>query len=280
MQKLFSKILLPVAFTRNTRWSVDKTVQLANKFGCDILLLHVKPQPFTIPVLYNLFFRNRNDQPKEKKLSVQLDELEQQCRLKLKVGLKISSVEIFGSWQQIIKDVIIAEHIDLTLIPRSHRRFGSAILRRVNVNSLSQQTNCPIMTITRNLNVNHLQNIVVPVHDSLPVKKLTIATYLSLENSGSIFLMGNEDHSAIKSANGYLVNAYKVLNEFGKVNIQCALRDDEDMAGSTLAFAKDVKANLIVINPGRESRLKGIWNRLSGKYLSDESDIPVMTVAI
>jgi hypothetical protein len=135
------------------------------------------------------------------------------------------------------------------------------------------------MTITRNLNANHLQNIVVPVYDLLPVKKLTIATYLSLETSGSIYLMGKSYHRKTKTQDSYLMKAYQLLNDFGRLDIHCALRDNDDTASGTLAYAKDVNANLIVINPGQESRLKGWWGKLKGKYLCRESDIPVLTVA-
>ena len=135
------------------------------------------------------------------------------------------------------------------------------------------------MTITRNFNANHLQNIVVPVHDLLPIKKLTIATYVSLETNGCIYLMGDDYHTTARS-DGYLIKAYQLLNDLGKLNIRCALRQNDDTANGTLAYAKDVKANLIIVNPGQESRLRGWWNKLRGKYLSRESDIPVLTVAV
>jgi hypothetical protein len=136
------------------------------------------------------------------------------------------------------------------------------------------------MTITRNFNASHLQNIVVPVFDLLPVKKLTIATYLSLETSGCIYLMGKEDRGKTNSGNGYLMRAYQLLNDVGQLKIHCALQDTDDTATGTLAYAKDIKANLIVINPGHESRLRGWWIKFRGKYLCRESDIPVLTVAI
>ena len=136
------------------------------------------------------------------------------------------------------------------------------------------------MTITRNLNANQLQNIVVPVFDPLPLKKLTMATYLSFETGGCIYLMGKEDDVTARPGKGYLLRAYQLLSEFGKMNIRCALQGREESGASTLAYAKIVKANLIVINPGKESRLRGLWNKLRGKYLSRESDIPVLTVAV
>ncbi len=277
MQKLFTKILVPVNFNRNTGWSVEKTIQLANKFECDVLLLHVQPPPSTIPFLYNAFFSGSLIGSTEDELKTRMKELESKYKPKLREGLFITSAVMIGYWQQVLKDMIVTEHIDLVLIPRSHRHLNNAVIRRININKLSQQTNCPIMTINRSFNAGHLQNIVVPVFDLLPVKKLTMATYLSLETRGCIYLMGKNESS--KPGNGYLMKAYQLLNEFGKVNIQFAVQDGEDMASGTLSYAKGIKANLIVINPGKESRLRGWWNKVSGNYLSKESDIPVLTVS-
>ena len=106
-----------------------------------------------------------------------------------------------------------------------------------------------------------------------------MASYLSFETSGCIYLMGKDDSVIPNTEKGHLIRAYKLLNDFGMLNIQCALQGSEDLAGSTLAYAKYVKANLIVVNPGKESRLRGLWNNLRGKYLSSESDIPVLMVA-
>ncbi len=280
MQKLFTKILVPVNFNRNTRWSVDKAVQLANKFGCDILLLHVQPPPSYIPFLYTVDFLASFMRSDEEILRKKMKDVEQVYKPRLKDGLLMTSVFVSGYWQQVLKDVIVAEHIDLTLIPRSHKRLGSALIYQISINKLSQRTNCPIMTITRNLNANHLENIVVPVFDPLPLKKLTMASYLSLETGGCIYLMGKKGATESSQGKGDLMRAYQLLSEFGKMNIRCALQGSEDSCASTLAYAKNVKANLIVVNPGKESRLRGLWNKLRGKYLCRESDSPVLTVAI
>ncbi|MEK7224499.1 MAG: universal stress protein, partial [Bacteroidota bacterium] len=226
MQKLFTKILIPVVFNGNTGWSVDKAIQLANKFDCDILLLHVQPPPVAIPFLGNAFFSapftNSMETTPEKKMK----DLELQSKPMLKEGLLMTSAVLEGYWEPVLKDVIISEHIDLALIPQNYKRVSAALIYRININKLSQQTNCPILTITPNLNANHFQNIVVPVHNLLPVKKLAIATYLSLESSGCIYLMGKNTHPKNKMGESLLMKAYQLLNDFGTLNIHCALREN------------------------------------------------------
>lgn len=280
MQKLFTKILVPVNFNRNTRWSVKKAVQLANKFDCDILLLHVQPPASVMPSMYDAFFSGSFLPASEETLRQKLKQLELLYKPSLKKGLWMNSAVLTGYWQPVIKEVIVSEQVDLVLIPRNHKRLSSAILNRVNINNLAQQTQCPIMTITRNLNVSHVQNIVVPVFDTLPVMKLTMATYFSIDKECCIYLMGREDGDARRRDKGVLLSAYRLLSDVGKKNIRCAIHNSEDNGKNTLDFARNVKANLIVVNPGNESRLRGWWNRLRGKYLSRESDIPVLTVSL
>lgn len=277
MQKLFTKILVPVALNRNTAWSVDKAVQLANKFHCDIVLLHVQLPPgihlhggfFPFPRLKN----NSTDNGKR------LEELEQRSRARLKDGLLIHSITMTSGLQQALKDVIIGEHVDLVVVPKARRKISSAVINRINVSKLSEETGCPVLTMTRQFNVNHLQNIVVPVQTLLPVRKLAVATYVSLETNGSIFLMaGNGNKNSIAQA--YLFKAYQLLNELGKFNVQCALRDNYDDASTALEYAHDVKADLIVVNTGHESWFRGWWNKLRKRQLWRESTIPVLTVAM
>ncbi len=262
MQKLFSKILLPVLFNRNTRWASDKAIQIANKFGCDVHLLHAHTMPLPVTSV----------------LETEMNELAGYVRQKLNDGLLVTTSVCSGGWQTALKDAVIAEHIDLVMIPRSHRKLRTSLIRKISINQLSQQTNCPVMTIPRRFNVSQLHNIVVPVNDLLPVNKLKLATYVSLETNGCIYLMGC-DENVLMSNEGYLVKAFQLLNGLGPLKVQCAYREDPDMANSALNYAKDIQAGLIVVNPGQESRLRGWWNRLSGKWLCSESDIPVLTVA-
>lgn len=275
---MFSKILLPVAFNRNTRWSASKAVQLANKFHCDLHLLYILPQggAMSIP---NFFLRKKQTGEPQPEQEKKMSELVAYCRSRLKDGLLVSVTHAGGNCQEAVKDTIIAEHADLVLIPKNKKGSDSSPIRHLSINQLSQQTNCPVMTVTRNFNINQLHNIVVPVKGLLPLKKLTLATYMSIETSGCIYLMGSNGKDD-PGNEGSLGKAYQLLNGLGRLNVQCALREDPDMAAGTLLYAKDVAADLIVINPGQESRLKGWWNRMRGKYLCYESDIPVMTVAL
>lgn len=280
MKKPFTKILVPVVFNRNTRWSVDKALQLANKFDCDIILLYVQPPPVIFMALYDALGSGSFTRRSVENAQLKMRQLEQYAKSKLNDGLLVLSAIMEGYWQTILKNVVIAEHIDLVIIPRNRKRINRALIRRVNVNKLCEQTNCPVLTVTRAFNANHLQNIAVPVNDNIPVKKLFIAAYLSITTNSCIFLMPGENQSPLKKDNRCLLQSYQLLNDFGKHNIQCASSNLYDPLEGTLELSKHIHIDLIVINAGRESRLKGWWNKLRRKYLYNESVIPVLTVGL
>lgn len=280
MHKLFTKILVPVNFNRNTGLAVDKAIQLANYFDCDIHLIYVQTPAATIPFLFNGFFSGSLINPPNKKCADLLKELEDRSKEKLLDGLLITSAIVMGSWQSVLKQTIIAEHIDLVIIPKTRIKFGNALIQQIDLNKLSQQTQCPVLTVTRSFNINHLQNIVVPINDSLPVRKLSIATYMCRMACGSIHLMGSGGNSyGSREDRRCLIKAYQLLSDYGHIKIYCSLPENYNNPATTLAYARNVKADMIVVNTGKESLLKGWWNRLRGKYLYNESDIPVLTIA-
>ncbi len=258
---------------------MDKAIQMANYFDCDIHLIHVQTPAATIPFLYSGFFPGCFTRESVKKCQSKLTELRDRCKDKLHDGLLITSAIVMGNWQSVLKQTIISEHIDLVIIPRNRIKFRTALIQQIDLNKLSQQTQCPVLTVTRSFNVNRLQNIVVPINDSLPIRKLSIATYICRMGRGSIHLMGCGGSYAGREKRRYLIKAYQLLSDHGHIKIHCSLPENYDNPASTLAYARNIKADLIVVNTGKESLLKGWWNRLRGKHLYNESDIPVLTIA-
>lgn len=204
--------------------------------------------------------------------------LTQLASQRLDDGLQLCSEIRHGNWPGILKETIIAEQVDLVVIPKGRRRISDALLNRINISRLVQQSGCTALMVTRSFNAHHMENIVVPVHGILPVKKLVAATYVSMESNGHIYLMGNENRLRGQDQDS-LFKAYHLLSEYSRCRVHCALKESDDVAGNTLAFAKDVKANLIVVEANGEAGLKGWWNRMWGRQLYGESDIPVLTVA-
>ena len=281
MKKLINHILVPVNFNSNTELVMVKAIQAANQFNSDIHLLYVQTGMLSIPFVYDGHFSgaiyNVSAEEAEKKMKKLIEEYQHLLNDGLFMTTKISA----GNWCFIIKEQVIIKHIDLIILPRTGKKAEGALLYKVNVNQLAQQTQCPILTVTKNFNIDHLQNIVVPLDDFLPIRKLTAATYLAKKFNGAIHLMGRKGQSAAddRKKSRCLTRAYQLLRDYTSVKVHCSVQDGYAVADDTLAYAKNIHADLIVVNTGKESRLKGWFSKWMGNYLYKESSIPVLTMA-
>ena len=281
VKKLFTKILVPVNFNRNTAMAMQKAVQVANEFHCDVHVLHVQTPLAIMPFLYEGFFSAGIYESHVKTAAAKLQQLRDIYGKKLNDGLLMTISQELGDWQTMMKKTIISEHADLVLIPKHPKRFFGTLIQKININKLIQQTQCPVLTVTRRFNIHHLQNIVVPVGDTLPIRKLTMATYLARHNNGYVHLMGSsgKNKKEEKRSNWCVTRAYQLLRDYTQVNIHCSIGADLNGMDDMLAVAKNVKADLIVVNSGKETQPARWLNRLLGKYVYKESNIPVLTVA-
>lgn len=281
MKKPFTKILVPLNFNRNTHLAMQKAVQVANGFGCDIHLLHTQLPVTVIPFLYDGHLSGSLFQAPVNRSLEKLRELAGIYARRLQTGLQITVSAETGSWQEMTRKTIIAEHIDLVLVPRRNRKIWGALIHKININKLAQQTQCPVLTVNRQFNIQQLRNILVPVGEKLPVRKLSMATYLARMTKGCIHLVssGARNRQSEKKQARSIIRAYQILSDYTTVNLHVNPEPSEPGMQSTLSTARHMKADLIVVDCGNESRPAGWLKKLTGRYLYKESNIPVLTVA-
>jgi nucleotide-binding universal stress UspA family protein len=261
--------------------AMQKAVQVANEFHCDVHVLHVQTPLTIMPFLYEGYFSSSIYDSHARATARKLQQLREIYSKKLNDGLLMTISQELGDWQTMMKKTIIADHTDLVLIPKHPKRFFGALVQKININKLIQQTQCPVLTVTRRFNIHHLQNIVVPVGHTLPIRKLTMATYLARQGNGHVHLLGcsGKNKKDEKRSNWCVTRAYQLLRDYTQVNIHCTIGADNNNMEGMLIVAKNVKADLIVVNSGKETQPAGWLNRLLGRYLYKESNIPVLTVA-
>jgi nucleotide-binding universal stress UspA family protein len=281
MKNFFNRILVPVLLNKDSAPIIEKAIDIANEFGCDIHLLHVHTTSKAFSFLQDRSFTTTKVKEQLQAKQVQIDGLIDNLRLSLDDGLLASGSVVQGSWQSVLKHTIITHDIDLVIIPSHSGRVSDPVIRQIDVNRLSQQTQCPVLTITSGFEIGHIQNIVVPVNDFLPVRKLTAATFLSKKYNGMVHLLGqrSESYSEDKTNTVCLAKAYQLLSEYTNVRVHCSSDKGSSVASGALEYARKVDADLIVVNPGKESKLNGMFSRWMSKYLHRESNIPVLTIS-
>ena len=258
MKKLFNRILLPVNMDRSAPLIVEKAISMANEFRCDVHLLY-----------------NHVNAHTEKKIN----DLLEKCRQRMGDGLYISGCLAKGAWFPSIKQYIITHRIDLVVIPRRTGNFFNYI----DMNRLARETGCPVLSVTQNTDISQLKNIVVPINDFLPVRKLTAATYIARRFNAIIHLMGyNKNFRENEPGDSSWVSrAYQLLKDNTRLRIhRSPVYYGNGIAGNTLTYARQVEADLIVVNPGKESIYRGWPDRFFETIFYKKSHhIPVLIVA-
>jgi hypothetical protein len=179
--------------------------------------------------------------------------------------------------------------VDLILLVR-RKRTGHSLLRAdADIDRLVDKTLCPVLSVSGQPGVPSLKNIVLPVGDHLPMRKLLFATYLGRTVNSTIHLVApsNSNDSALAiGVRDNLQKCYRLLRENTNLSIECQASAEENLAEAAWDYAKRIKADLILTSPGKESMLSGFWNNLRSKFfrrhgsrsLPNTSQIPVMTI--
>jgi len=116
-----------------------------------------------------------------------------------------------------------------------------------------------------------------------------LATYLARTAGSTIHLVSVDGRSVDTSRESgeSLFRSYRLLRENTSLPVECLKMPGENLAEVAWRYAREIKADLILIHPGKESRLsgwfRGIFTRplyeLYSRALFNVSRIPVMTVS-
>ncbi|MBC7903553.1 MAG: universal stress protein [Gemmatimonadaceae bacterium] len=281
MKKLFNNLLVPVDFSRNTEPAMREAIELANQFECNIHVLYVEPSKSILPFFDDGVPRSGKNDRAAAQAENKMMELRKQFRFDLQPPLSMHTAVQSGNVESAIVFYSIKNQIDLVIFSKVRKSFFNGWFRDVNINRLSKKIRCPLLTVQTEVNLDRVTNIVLPVGEFLPVRKLMFATYLAKKYKSKLHLIATvqQVHGHESAPNIHLVKAYKLIRDNIEVQVECRTFAEGNIADLTLQYAKNVNADLIVVNPGQESVLSGFTNRLFSRFIATRSRIPVMTIA-
>jgi hypothetical protein len=268
MEKLLNDILVPLALWENADSVIQKAIDTANELQCNLHLL---------------LFTKATETHESIHIKTTIHQL-YQPRLDPSLSLKISSRE--GQAEKLILEYYRKNGIDLILLARTKNAFWKIMHPPfyVRVNRLMKKINCPILNITidpNTLAAPSMKNIVLPVGSPMPMRKLLFAIYLAKMSRSTIHLVsatGKYNGTPGEETEG-LQKAYRLLRENTNLPVECRAMPGENLAEASWNYAKTIKADLILIGPGKESQVSGFLKPLSSRSLFNVSRIAVMTVA-
>lgn len=204
-----------------------------------------------------------------------------------------------GQMERQIIDYSKRHAVDLILLVKKKKGGHSQLKTVADVDRLVDKTLCPVLTVSCQPNHSSLKNIVLPVGDHLPMRKLLFATYLGRTVNSTIHLVASSqtnrkpvfgtfsnDPALAAGVRDNLHKCYRLLRENTNLSIECQASPEENLAEAAWDYAKKIKADLILTSPGKESMLSGFWSNLRSKFfrlrgsrsLPNTSHIPVMTI--
>ncbi len=278
MQKLFNKILVPVDFTSGSKRLLEKAYEMASRYDCSIHLLHVVPFrgiSFALGTSGTMIPLEVIDNRKE--LELQMAKLCSCIPLIHKEGPQPGFSIVKGSWDEAIIEIVNLQGFDLILISQESRWLLKSKLP-VNPDKVAQKTNIPVITVPVSRRLVNLYSIVIPVTDFLPLRKLIYGVYLAQHYNATLKLLGIENKKTKSKVGYYLKKACSLIKDNCSLPVELEIITSENVANAVNEFANSHAADLIIVNPGTQTKMPGFFAKLLGHILQKYSAPPVLTI--
>lgn len=275
MEKLIKQILIVVDFSDKSKAALENIIPIANEMEADVHLLHVK-ELFSGREIFNRSSKGRNS--KNAEAMIRLRQLQADyVHLFNKQRYLFSHVEA-GRMETVIRNYAIKNHIDLVMLTSSRPYPWSKLFGGINIDALARKIKCPVLNLPYPGNFKQIRNIVLPVSNPLPLRKIMFASYMAKYQDARIHLVCVQGKVDAAEDNRIMEKAYMLLKENTQLSVECYPADGSNIANSTLNYAVQINADLIVVEPGEETVLPGILNNVFSRFLFTASRIPVMSV--
>lgn len=262
MEKLFNNILVPVNFPEDGESVLKSVVEIAAPLQCPIHILYLvtkgsEAEEAAFERLKGLVSRE----------------------VPFPLYIRVSRQE--GPAGRSIIEYYRKNKIDLILLLRKKKRFPNLFSQSFPIDPdwLLKKIQCPVLTIHPGTALSLIKNIVLPIGDALPIRKLLVATYLAKQSQATIHLVsaagvpGQPDGSA-ESLSG----AFRLLSENTNLSVECRSLTGGNLAEVAWRYAQTIGAHLILVSPGKESLLSGSLWSLRSRSLFRVSGIPILAV--
>lgn len=278
MQKLFNKILVPVDFSMRSKRAVEKAMLLAGEYQCSVTLLHVVSRyPWRSHLIKagggKVFIDNRRET--EFRLWKFAKAASRFAGLPAPV---INTVVQEGPWNDVMVRYIHAHQIDLVLAPQK-KLLPSITGGTFNIDIIASVTNVPVITLPYEKKITRLQTIVIPVTDFLPVRKIMYGIYMAASSNATLQLLQVKNDSSGDTSEHYLYKAYRLIQDNCSVHADIEAASGVSVAAAIEEYMQRKTAGLVIVNPGVQTKLPGLFSRLLGRIMQQQAVAPVMTLS-
>ena len=282
MVKLFKKILVPVDFTEGADIAIRKAVQLAEPSEAAICLLYVCKPLFSLNIFSNTGYIVA---PVTEIFTMR--EIEQKIlgyksyiRENLDGVIVETSISETGKMQQRVEETADIFGPDLIIIYKKGNKSVFPFFSQVSPEHIARNTDCPVLTIKEGSGEKKIRNIVVPVTNRVPQRKLDIAIKLARVFNTNIHLISFPDCRE-DDQNPYhaFIESFKKIRENASLVIMHGQVSGNDIARAVLKYSESVQADIILVNPATESSIHYVIGKVHiSEMLPENSQIQILDI--
>lgn len=280
MQKLFNKILVPVDFSSKSKLILEKGIEIAIQYKCSIHLLHVVTiSPFeAVAMAEGHMSVPYGVMDNQEELSYQLDKMIEFIYVLGGASIKVEKSILRGTWDEVIIDMVNENQFDLVLIGQKRRISGKRKMI-LKPDKIAAEAKVPVISVPSHRRLTKLYTIVIPITDFLPVRKLMYGIYIASHHDTTIKLLGVENKKTKDKVQYYLNKAYLLIKDHSTVKVVQETVASLNVAGAVNQFALMQSADLIILNPGVQSKMPGLFSFMLGNIIQKYSSPPVLTIS-
>ena len=269
-----------VDFSITSLHAAEQAAMIAAKFNGKLHLVHVLHDMNEAYLAHRSDFfepvkdEQQADIPPKKNLTKIKRDLEQRFELRIEVH------EVTGKLYKTIKDLSQQLQIELIVLGAAKKNWFRQLFFENKVKNIMRSVDCEVLCVYPGSNSIRLKKIVLPVGKFVPRKKIRLAYELAKRFAANVHLvslnsngtnLGNEETKV-------LMTSYQYLKDITNIPIECRTVQGNNLARATLDYAKNIDADLILVNAGAESHFKNTLLSKWARNIVNHSSIPVLCV--
>lgn len=278
MQKLFNNILVPFDFSPRSYKAIDKSIELANQFQCNIILLHVVTiVPFaSIAAIEGHADISYTAIDNQIELNHKLDKIiaGKQPRL---IKAQIKAEVVLGTWNECVIEFIKQNNIDLVVVGQKIQFYRKRKMF-INPDRVAEKSNIPVITVPSNRRLTRLFSVLIPITDFLPVRKLMYGVYLAKYNNASIKLLSVQSDKNREVNEYYLQKAHQLIKDNCNLDTELVTIKSNNATQAVYDYTAKHNTDILILNPHSQTKMPGFFSALLGNIIQKYSPTPILTV--
>lgn len=283
-QKNMKKILVPTDFSEFAEKALQTAVNIAQKTKAEILLLNANEMAVAaMPIAEYYYYDKEKEQSYLQMVNDSLDRTLQKIASDMDLGdIKVSTLVESGLLVDVVEEVCHRENIDLVVMGTQGATGMKEMLVGSNTEKVVRNAPCPVLAVPNKV-VYEFKNIVFPT-TLRPEQEKAFKKLAQMQNvfDGKIHLLYLNNPAHLQGEDSVEERKNSLVADTGLQNTEIFISQQNvfDEENAILEFAREVKADLIVMATHQR---KGLAHLFLGSITEDtinHSDIPVLAIPL